>query len=705
MNLNCMMRTRGLLPLLVLVTAIPCGAQERLKSLPGYERHERITRARTNVFKSGALTVTWKDDSQTFEYQHEGRRYRYDIASRQTTLLPQDSPTPPREPPRRAERATTSRPRPPWPARGRQSTWALSPDGNHRAFSLNRNLWLGDADGNNAFALTADGSELNRVKYATASWVYGEELEQRTAMWWSTNSQKLAYYRFDESRVRDFFLTLDLTRIQSALAVEPYVKAGGTNPVVDLLIYDLPTRRTVAVDARDGQPFDNEVLGHYVYGVSWSPDGSELLFHRTNRRQNIMELCACDPETGKCRVVVRESWLPSWTDNSPAMRFLKDGRRFLWISDRTGWKNLYLYGLGGGPPTCLTQHEFEVIEVLRVDEDAGWVYYTARDGDNPMKHQLHRVSLEGQGECRLTDPRFHHTVTLAPDGRYFVDVAQTHDHPPVTNLINAQGDRVDILARSDLTRFHQLNLKPVELLTFKAADGRTDLFGLLHFPSNFSPHRRYPLLVSVYAGPETTGARETFELPSTLTEYGFLLASFDSRSASGRGKRFLDAIYTNLGIAEIDDQAAGVRSLGNRRYVDRNRVGIFGTSYGGTASATCLLRYPEIFHAAVSSSPVTDYRHYDSIYTERYLGLPQENRAAYDAAAVLSYAKNLKGRLLLFFGTADDNVHPNNALQLVQSLQQAGKSFDLQVGPDLGHTSVHRERMMEYFIEHLVVHR
>ncbi|HXP59912.1 MAG TPA: prolyl oligopeptidase family serine peptidase, partial [Dongiaceae bacterium] len=342
-------------------------------------------------------------------------------------------------------------------------------------------------------------------------------------------------------------------------------------------------------------------------------------------------------------------------------------------------------------------------EIVRVNEPAGLIYYTAHSGDNPMKLQLHRVSLDGHGDQRLTDPAFHHRVDLAPDEKYFIDVAQTHDTPPVTLLRDAEGKRIAQLAAADTTRLRKLGLKPVELLKFKAADGETDLYGLLHFPSDFRPRRKYPLLVSVYAGPATTGARETFTLPNSLTEFGFLVATFDSRSASGRGKRFLDAIYSKLGIVEVDDQAAGVRSLWNRRYLDKQRVGIFGTSYGATVSATSLLRYPDVFHAACANSPVTDYRNYDTIYAERYLWIPQENHAAFDAASVMTYATNLQGRLMLFFGTADNNVHPANSLQLIQALQRAGKSFDLQVGPDQGHTSVNRDRMMEFFIESLML--
>jgi dipeptidyl-peptidase-4 len=630
----------------------------------------------------------------------------YENPTRAVTELPADSPATNSASlsaaPARTERRRRSR-NPNSPGRGRQFTTAISPDGKLTAFYRDRNFWLKETGGSNEVAITTDGSEKTRIKYATASWVYGEELDQKTAMWWSSNSQMLAFYRFDESGVPDYFLALDQTHTQDRLEVEAYPKAGSTNPVVDLLVYDLKTKCIVTIDARDGQPFDNNAIGHYLYGVEWSPDGTELLFHRTNRRQNIMEFCAADPRTGKCRVIVREEWPASWVENSPLMRFLRDGRRFLWISERSGWKNLYLYELSGRLVATLTRHPFEVSDIVQVDEAGGMIYYMARSGDNPLKPQLHCVTLDGQSDRRLTDPTFHHTIDFSPNGKYFIDVAQTHDSPPVTCLRNPEGNLTEELAQSDVSKFQKLHLHSAELLRFKAADGCTDLYGMLHYPSDFRPYKKYPLLVSVYAGPETQGARETFTLPYTLTEYGFLVATFDSRSAGGRGKRFLDSIYGKFGQVEIDDQAAGVRSLWPRRYVDKRRVGIFGTSYGGTASAMCLLRYPDVFKAACSQSPVTDFRNYDTIYTERYLWLPQENAAAYDAVSLLTHAGQLHGRLMLYYGSADDNVHPSNMMQFVQALQKAGKSFELQVGPDRGHGSMDTERVIEFFVENLVL--
>jgi dipeptidyl-peptidase 4 len=672
-------------------------AQDRLKSMPGYDHYQEVTRQMTNVMRSGALSVTWQDGGQAFEYTRDGKHFRYDIAARRLQELPagrtKAAPESPRRSGRRSER----------PERGRQFTQALAPDGQKTALYRDRNVWLGDANGSNAMAVTTGGNARDRIKFGTANWVYGEELYQTTAMWWNTNSQKLAFYRFDESQVPDYYLALEQTKFQDVLDAEPYMKVGATNPVVDILVYDLTTKQTMKMDVRSGAPFSDPVLGHYVYGVSWTVDGKELLFHRTNRRQNIMELCAADPQTGKVRVIVREEWLPSWTENLPPIRWLADGRRFIWTSQRNGWKNLYLYDLSGTLLATLTCHEFDVEDLVRVDEAAGLVYYRAHDGDNPLKLQLHVVRFDGQSNRRLTQPHLHHTVDIAPDGRHFIDVAQTHDLPPFTRLMDAEGRLVAELAYSDMSRFEKLRLRQVELLKFKAADGTNDLYGMLHFPSDFRPGKKYPLLVSVYAGPETVGAQETFTQPNQLTEYGFLVASFDSRSASGRGKRLLDAIFQKLGRTEVDDQAAGVRSLYSRRYVDSQRVGIFGTSYGGSVSATSILRYPTVFQAACACSAVTDYRNYDTIYAERYMTTPAENPEGFRNASVMTYATNLTGRLMIFYGTADNNVHPANSLQLIQALQKAGKSFEVQVGPDLGHTSVGRARMMEFFIENLVM--
>jgi len=686
------------LTVLLVILAVTSPAQDRLKTMPGYDRFQKMSTETPGSVKLATLNVKWKDAGSSFDYYNEGKAYHYDIATRAITEIGT-------APPNSEGERTGGRRRAAGVERGRQFSSAISPDGKLKAFYRERNLWLSDASGTGETAVTSDGNEKARIKYGVASWVYGEELDQISAMWWSPNSKKIAFYRFDESQVPDYFLQLDQTKLQSSVDIEAYPKAGVNNPIADILVYDVESKKTVKLDVRDGKPFDNSVVGHYVYNVQWSPDGSELLCNRTNRRQNIMEFSACNPDTEKCRVVVKEEWPASWTENRPLMKFLKDGKRFIWESERTGWKNFYLYDLSGKLISTLTNHPFEVGAIVNVDEDAGVLYYMARDGDNHMKLQLHRVGLDGKGDRRLTDPAFNHSVDVAPGGKCFIDVSQTHDTPPVTRLMDADGKVIQELAKSDTTKFEQLGLKRVELIKYKAADGTTDLYGLLHLPSNFDPAKKYPLLVSVYAGPATNGARETFTLPNQLTEYGFLVANLDSRSAAGRGKRFLDAIYMKLGIPEIDDQAAGVKSLWSRSYVDKKRVGIFGSSYGGYASALAILRYPDVFQAASASSPPTSWYQYDTIYTERYMWIPQENKAGYEAGNAMNFADKLKGRLMIYYGTADNNVHPNNSMQLIQALQRAGKSFEVQVGPDKGHSALNQERMMEFFIENLVLNQ
>ncbi len=477
------------------------------------------------------------------------------------------------------------------------------------------------------------------------------------------------------------------------------------------------------VDARSGRPLEPDVPGYYVYRVQWSPKGDVLLFNRTNRRQNVMELVAASPADGSTRAIIREEWPASWTENHPAMYFLADGRRFIWTSERTGWSNLYLYDLSGRLIAPLTKtSSYEVDQVVAIDEAHGRLFYTARDGDNYMKEQLHRVGLDGAGDTRLTDPARHHAVGrcvaefgaapsnapqscgVSPDGRFFVDVSQTHDTPPSTRLADADtGRTVAPVASGDASGLATLGFRPAELFTFPSADGGTTLHGLIRFPPNFDASRHYPVLLTVYAGPASgsMAVNETFTPPSAITGFDVLLVTLNTRAAPGQGKRALDAVYLKLGQPEVDDLAAGVRALDTMPFVDASRVGIYGTSYGAYASLLALLRYPDLFAAASAASPVTTWENYDTIYTERYMRTPAENRDGYERGSAMTYADRLRRPLLLYYGTADNNVHQSNTLQFVQALQGAHKSFDLQVGPDKGHSAVDQDRMLEFFAERM----
>src|SRR5690606_32180185 len=377
---------------------------------------------------------------------------------------------------------------------------------------------------------------------------------------------KIAFYKFEEKEVKKYYVLLDQLRLYDSLEFEAYPKVGEPNLPVDLMIYDLENKKLTQLDIRDGKPFSDGDLGTYIYDISWTPDGKELLYHSTNRLQNVLELRAANPETGKSRTVIHEEWLPSWVENSPEMKLLDNGTQFIWASERSGFNNYYLYNFDGTLVNMITKHPFEVANIVKVDEKNQTLYYMARSGDNHMKMQLHRVKFDGSKDVRLTDPTLNHAVSISPDGKYFVDVAQAHDVPPFTNLIDAKGKKVAELSKSDMSKFESLGLKKVEMFTFTSKDGVTQLHGLIHFPSDFDPSKKYPVILSNYGGPATNAFRETFVNPDRLTEYGFLVLNIDGRNVKGRGKVLLDQLYGNLGLVEMDDFAEGVKSLHSRPY-------------------------------------------------------------------------------------------------------------------------------------------
>ncbi len=741
-------------------------AQDRIREMPGYAQYTKMQPLINPSVVSGALNVAWTNDGKSFTFTHGGKAHQFDLATLKATETG-DAPAPPaggqgrggrgtppaagqgrgqqargQAPPAARggmEQAQTEMPLTPVEgcpsasaARGRQVNCVVSPDGKLKAFYRNRNMWVANFDGSGERAVTTDGSLKDRTKYGTGSWVYGEELGQTTAIWWAPNSTQVGFYRFDEGKVMDFYLQMNQTQVQDTMDVEAYPKPGAPNPIADVLVYDATAGKLTRIDVRTGKPFTNDVVGHYVYNIRWSPDGKELLMNRTNRRQQIMEFAACNPATGSCRVIIREEWPTGWTDNRPSMQYLKDNNRFIWSSERNGWRNYYLYDLSGRLHATLTNHTtFEAGNIIKVDEAAGIMYYMARDGDNYMKMQLHSVGLDGRGDVRLTDPRFNHSIGncnqaaggggrgggapggapggggcgISSDNRFIVDVYQTHDQPAATQLLDAGGKVLAQLAKSDTSKFEQLGLRKVEMFTYKAADGQTTLYGTIAFPSTFDPAKKYPTLMPVYGGPASGSnvPTENFTMPSATTEYGFLVVNLSSRAVPGMGRKILDSIYLKLGVTEMDDMAEGIKALWDRPYFDKTRIGIYGTSYGGYTAALEILRHPDVFTAAAASSPPTSWYNYDSIYTERYMWIPEENKEGYEAGNAVNFAKNLRGRLLLYYGTADNNVHPNNSMQLIRALQQAGKSFEVQVGPDQGHSGVNNQRMMEFFIENLVM--
>lgn len=656
-------------------------AQETLQEMPRYDRYQRIGAASRGALTGGTAQAFWAEDGKSFKYQKDGKWLRFDVATRKTSDT--DAPTAP---------ARSGRFRP-GPSRGRQNAIVESPDGKRTATSKDRNVVV--TEGGKETPVTTDGSEASRTKYGVASWVYGEELEVRDAMWWSPDSSKLAYYKFDEKEVRDYYLAVDQNAFQDTLYPEAYPKAGAKNPRVELQVWNSANgTKTV---------FPTNEPWEYVYDVRWSPDGKELLFNRTNRKQNVMQLVAGEPEKATLRVVAEERQPQSWAENHPVVRFLEDGERFVWGTEKNGYVNYELRNLDGKLVNAITTNAFDALGIVRIDEKARELFYLSAGPQNPYFRQLHVVGLDGKNDRLLTDPELDHTVSISPDGKSFADVAQSPTRPVETRVVDRKGAILATISKADRTKFDALGLKPVEMFSYLAADGKTTLYGTVGYPSDFDPSKKYPILLDVYGGPESGGVSPRFSAPEATTELGFLRVNLAGRGTLGRGKAFRDAVYGKLGIVEMDDQAAGIQALAKRPYVDIKRVGVMGTSYGGYSTLMLLLRHPETFYAGAASSAVTDWRNYDSIYTERYEGLPWdgENKSGYDAGSAVKLAAGLKGKLRIYFGSSDENVHPANAYQMVEALERAGKRYEMQVGTDRGHTGMNNAWMLEFFMRNL----
>ena len=559
-------------------------------------------------------------------------------------------------------------------ARGRQRTSEPSPDGERVAIHEGGHVFI--TRGEKRDRITPDAAP--GVKFGVASWVYGEELDQKSAMWWHPQSSSLAYYSFDESKVPEYLLNTELTKQRPALDRERYPKPGDPNPVAGLSIYSIVTGRTTQVKVGDAD--------QYVYGVQWTPDGKELLFHRLNRLQNRLELCLADPATGEVRVVLVEEQR-CYQNHLPKLRFLaKQPRGFLWESERTGFAHFELRSLDGGEPIVLTKGGFAMREIHWIDEDAGTLWCIGYSGPVAINPHLWRVALDGSGGNEVTTSDMHWSAfSVAPDGGHVIAVEQSIDRAPRTVLLAKDGTQVAVVAERKGDAIEDKGWPRPELLQLKAADGSTTLYGTLHKPKDWKEGTRLPAVVQVYGGPFFRTVENTYDPVEPLCEFGVLVVKVDNRGTPGRGKAFEDATYMNLGIADMDDQAAAIRQLVARGLVDPARVGITGFSYGGTMSALALLRYPDDFAVAVAGGAVTDWSNYDSIYTERYMRTPAENPKGYEQSSCVRLAGNLKGRLLIVHGMVDDNVHPSNAWQLADALQSKGKPFDMMLFPNSGH--------------------
>ncbi len=568
-----------------------------------------------------------------------------------------------------------------------------SPDGRRVAFVRKSDLYVVDVATARVTQLTRSGSDT--LLNGRLDWVYEEELASRSgqAFVWSPDSKAIAYLQLDQARVPTFPI-VDFLPVRNEVAWERYPKAGAPNSIVRVGVVGLD---------KDGAPGPERLVSfapddvYVLPQLAFTPDSLGLAFQHLNRAQNQLELRLLpvpasphDP-LGTPRTVLSET-SKAWVNTFGAPRFLKDGRRFLWLSEREGYAHLHLCELASGACRAVTQGPWIVDGRVSftgsgpdfvLDERSGFVYFSATEKD-PRERHLYRSRLDGTGRTRLTREDGTHRCVIAPDGRFYADTWSDVRTPPrvwVTSQDQTRRFTLEANASPEILGFERGSLEWVEL---QAVDG-TPLYGSLLKPADFDPRHRYPVIVSVYGGPHAQTVTNSWShvspFDSLLASRGFLVFKLDNRGMAARGTAFEFPLHLEMGKIELEDQLAGVQYLKGLAYVDPARIGITGWSYGGYLTLYALTHAPGVFKAAVAGAPVTDWKHYDTIYTERYMGTPEGNPKGYEAASPLARAAALDADLLLIHGTSDDNVHIANTLAFVAALVKAGKPYALQVHP------------------------
>jgi dipeptidyl-peptidase-4 len=581
-------------------------------------------------------------------------------------------------------------------SRGKQSFASFSPDGSKIAFVRDNNLFVKDL-GNDLgeTQITTDGS-VNRIINGQSDWVYEEEFAFAKAFFWSPDGQSIAYYRFDEALVPEYSMTI-FDKLYPTAYKYKYPKAGEKNSVVSIHVYSLPRQTTVKIDV--GQETDQ-----YIPRVRWTNSSSLL-----NRHQNKLDYLLADAVSGKSRVILTETDKYYIDIEKEQLTFLNNGKQFINVSERDGFNHIYLYDMNGKVVRQITKGNWEVTELYGVDEKTQTVFFQSAE-NSPSQRDVFSIKLNGTGKKRLNNQTGTNHATFSADFSYFILNHSTANQPAYITLNDRSGNTVRLLEDNAAlkARLADFKIAPTEFFSFKTSEG-VSLNGWMIKPSDFDPKKKYPVLMFVYGGPGSQSVADAWggtrnKWYNMLAQQGYIVACVDNRGTGFRGAEFKKMIYKNLGKYETEDQIEAAKWLGKQSFVDAGRIGMFGWSYGGYMSSLCITKGADVFKMAIAVAPVTNWRFYDTIYTERYLQTPQENPAGYDDNSPVNFAHLLKGKFLLIHGTGDDNVHFQNSVVLSEALIQANKPFEQAYYPDKNHgiyggeTSMHLYSKMTDFI-------
>jgi dipeptidyl-peptidase-4 len=566
----------------------------------------------------------------------------------------------------------------------------LSPDGGKVGFVREYNLYVQDLTSGHVTPLTADGCA--SIINGTSDWVYEEELDLRDAWKWSPDGRSIAYWQFNTQGVPEFTLINDTDSRYPTLHRFAYPKTGETNSACRVGVVSA-TGGTTCWLAVPGDP-----RNHYIARMDWADNSTEIVLQQLNRLQNANRVFLADARTGQVHPVLAERD-GAWVDVHPnGLEWFDGGRQFTWVSERDGWRHVHAITRDGGAVRRITQGDCDVIHVEKVDAAGGWLYYSASP-DNAGQRYLYRISLSENSASpeRLTPAQQSgsHFYELAPNAAWAIHTWSSFDSPPRTELVRLpEHEVVRTLADNDKLRKKVAALKrgPFELFRLDVGDG-VQLDGFIMKPPDFDASKRYPLLFRVYGEPAGQEVRDLWNplhlWHLMLTQQGYIVACVDNRgTAAPRGREWRKVVYRKLGVLPAQDQAAAAKAIGRWPGVDPQRMGIWGWSGGGSMSLNAIFRYPDIYRMAMAVAPVPDMRLYDTIYQERYMGLPQDNAEDYKRGSPITYAEQLKGDLLIVHGTGDDNVHYQGTEKLMNVLIAANKPFTAMAYPNRTHAIV-----------------
>ena len=557
----------------------------------------------------------------------------------------------------------------------------FSPDGLKIGYAKENNLFIYDIASQKTTQVTFDGKK-NSIINGITDWVYEEELAFVRAYDWSADGKKLAFIRFDETEVPEFSMNIFKKELYPTVETFKYPKAGEKNSEVSLFVYDVSANNSKAIDLSNYNDF-------YIARIKWTNDANVLSAQILNRHQDNLDLLFIDGTTATSKVVLNEKD-KAYIDVTDNLTFLKDNS-FIWTSEKDGFNHIYLYDKTGKLKNQITKGNWEITAYYGFDEKNKTIYYQSVENGSTIR-DVYKIGLDGKNKLKLSQQVGTNSATFSPNFQFFINSFSSSSQPTI-NTLNSTNDGKQIQSIIDnktlAEKVKKYNLPTKEFFELTTEKGNK-LNAWMIKPTDFDSNKKYPVFMYQYSGP---GSQQVDNKWNTANDYwfmmlaqqGYIVACVDGRGTGFKGAAFKKCTQNQLGKLELEDQIDAAKVIGNYSYVDKTRIGIFGWSYGGFMSSNCLFKGADVFKMAIAVAPVTNWRFYDSIYTERYLQTPQENASGYDDNSPINYVSKLKGNFLLIHGTADDNVHVQNSMQMIEALVQANKQFDWAIYPDKNH--------------------